>query len=827
MPQPDLYYVDVILPLALHNLFTYSVPAELAGNVQVGSRVVVQFGKKRFYSAIVARIHGNKPTEYDTKDISIVLDDQPIVNHFQLQLWEWISSYYLCSIGEVMKAAMPSGLKLESETLIALDTDSSCDVQLSFDEMLVLEMLKQVKTASIDQISKAVSMKNPLAVIDNLLNKQCLHISEVVREKFKPKTEIYLDLGGDMTDADFVNGAYEMLSRSKKQQEAFMQYLKLHAQHKPKQHEPFITKRKFIEQTGFSKTVVDGLIEKGIFAEIEIEIGRLQTNAGETQEIKQLSDAQAAALASISTIFIEKQAVLLHGITASGKTEVYIHLIAKAIAEGKQVLYLLPEIALTAQIINRLKQVFGNKVGIYHSRYGDAERVEVWKNILNPDDEKSYKIILGARSSIFLPFSRLGLIIVDEEHETSFKQFDPAPRYHARDCAVILGKTYNAPILLGTATPSVESYFNAKSGKYGLVELFQRHSLVELPLIQIVDIKDQTRKKLMRGHFSSVLVDKMNGALSRGEQIILFQNRRGFSPYIECNICGNIPSCKHCDVTLTYHKFTNNLVCHYCGYTVPNPSTCVACGSPNIETKGFGTEKIEDEVALLFPGKKVARMDLDATRAKNAFSDLISRFENKEIDILVGTQMVTKGLDFNNVSLVGILSADNMLNVPDFRAFERSYQLMTQVSGRAGRSTQRGEVVIQTSSPEHPILSDVQHHDFEHMMHMQLSERKQYGYPPFTRLIRITVKHKNQEVVNQASQRLADILRQKLPQGVLGPEFPMIAKIQEYYLKNILIKLSDFNRLTESKSFVSRAIGAVHTSPEFKSVEFVINVDPY
>ena len=819
--------MDVILPLALNNLFTYNVPEELTDTVSVGCRVVVQFGRKRFYSAIVAHVHHTRPTEYQTKAICVVLDPDPVVNPTQLKFWGWMSSYYMCCTGEILKAALPSGLKLESETQISPCPDTPPDTPLCFDEVMVLDLLKNKKSATIDAISKAIALKNPLAIINSLLEKRRVTVSEVVREKYKPKTEVYLDLGGDLADADFINGAYEMLSRSKKQQEAFMFYLKLHGQHKPREHEPFITKRKFVEQSGISTAVVDSLVERGIFAEIEVEVGRLQTGAGETQAIKQLSEAQDAALRAVESSFAVKQVVLLHGVTASGKTEVYIHLISKAIARGKQVLYLLPEIALTAQIINRLKHVFGNQVGIYHSRYGDAERVEVWKNILQPGQAGSYKIILGARSSIFLPFSNLGLIIVDEEHETSFKQFDPAPRYHARDAAVMLGKMHDAPVLLGTATPAVETYFNARSGKYGLVELFQRHSLVELPAITIVDIKDQTRKKLMRGHFTSVLTDKMNAALSRGEQVILFQNRRGFSPYIECNVCGNIPSCKHCDVTLTYHKFTSSLVCHYCGYTQPNPASCVACGSPNIETKGFGTEKIEDEVSLLFPGKKVARMDLDATRAKNAFSDLISRFENREIDILVGTQMVTKGLDFNNVSLVGILNADNMLNIPDFRAFERSFQLMTQVAGRAGRSTRRGEVVIQTSSTGHPILADVARNDFNNMMHMQLSERKQFGYPPFSRLVRITVRHRDQETVNQASNRLAEMLRRKFNQGVLGPEFPLVAKIQEYYLKNILVKLHEFAHLTEHKKYISMAVAATNMSPDFKSVDFVVNVDPY
>jgi primosomal protein N' (replication factor Y) len=500
---------------------------------------------------------------------------------------------------------------------------------------------------------------------------------------------------------------------------------------------------------------------------------------------------------------------------------------SQVIAEGKQVLYLLPEIALTAQIINRLTSVFGNQVGVYHSKFNDSERVEVWNNVLLSNDETTYKIILGVRSSVFLPFKNIGLIIIDEEHETSYKQFDPSPRYNGRDSAVMLARLHHAKVLMGTATPAVETYFNAKSGKYGLVELTQRHTNVALPNICVVDIKDETRRKRMHSHFTKTLLEKMQIALAKGEQIILFQNRRGFSPYIECHDCGTIPQCIHCDVSLTFHRHSNNLICHYGGYQLPNNAKCVACGSPKMETRGFGTEKIDDEISAFFPDKKIERMDLDTTRAKHAYTDIIGRFEAREIDILVGTQMITKGLDFDNVSLVGILNADNMLNQPDFRAFERSYQLMTQVAGRAGRNKDQGEVVIQTSNPLHPILNDVRESDFIRMIDSQLIERQHYGYPPYTRLIRLTIRHKDLQTVENASKLLASFLRSQMDKSILGPEFPPISKIQNLFLKNILIKIDKNQNLVSYKFFISNCIEHLHTQEQFKSVDVVINIDPY
>lgn len=827
MQSEDSTYVDVILPLATGSTFTYSLPNELLQDVSVGSRVIVQFGKRKIYSAIVRKIHKTKPLHYQTKDVVSSLDSFPIVNKTQLEFWDWMSDYYMCTLGEVYKAAIPSGLKLESESKIFINPQFCEKDVLSGNELLVFTIVETRKGISIDEISTLSDIKNVLNIINALVTLNAIYISEVVREKYTAKTESYIDAGGDITDSDFVNGVFESLAKAKKQQELFLLFIQLCFERNKRPEQELISKKDLLAKPNASVSALKGLLEKGILVEVEKEVGRLKPGEYNVKSLKELNPSQLEALESIKNHFIEKDVVLLHGVTASGKTEVYIHLIAQTIAEGKQVLYLLPEIALTAQIINRLTSVFGNQVGIYHSKFSDSERVEVWNNVLKTDDEKTYKIILGVRSSIFLPFKNIGLIIVDEEHETSYKQYDPSPRYNGRDSAIMLSKLHGAKVLMGTATPAVETYFNAKSGKYGLVELLYRHSNVALPEITIVDIKDETRRKRMHSHFTKTLLDKMSLALSKGEQIILFQNRRGFSPYIECHDCGTIPTCIHCDVSLTFHRHSNNLICHYCGYALPNNAKCVACGSPKMETRGFGTEKIEDEISTFFPEKKIERMDLDTTRAKNAYSEIIARFEAREIDILVGTQMITKGLDFDNVSLVGILNADNMLNQSDFRAFERSYQLMTQVAGRAGRNKDRGEVVIQTSNPLHPILNDVRVSDFQRMIGSQLVERQHYGYPPYTRLLRLTIRHKDIHVVENASKYLADMLRHRLGKCVLGPEYPPISRIQNLFLKNILVKIDKTQNLTGAKFFVSNCIDSLATHEQFKSVNVVINVDPY
>ena len=699
-------FVDVILPLPLKQLFTYGIPGNLLNEIKVGKRVIVQFGSRKIYTAIVYSIHQNAPKEYQTKDIVSVLDENPIANEQQLKLWQWIAKYYMCSVGEVFKAALPSGLKLESETKVIYNPQDIDQKKFNSTETLVLDFLADKNIASITEISSALNRKDSLPVIKSLLDKKAVILEEKLRENYKPKTESYIKLDNSITTKSQLNEIFDSLSRAPKQLHILMSYIKLSGSFMNSKTID-VSKKQLIEDSKSSSAIIKSLVERNILSEYDKTISRLNESVVDQIEIKELSEAQQKAHDEIKEQYKEKNVVLLHGVTSSGKTEIYIHLIKEQIEKGKQVLYLLPEIALTAQIINRLKSVFGNRVGIYHSKFSDSERVEVYQNILKQDTEKKYDVILGVRSSLFLPYSNLGLIIVDEEHENTYKQYDPAPRYNARDCSIVLAQMHQAKVLLGTATPSIESYFNSKANKYGLVQLNTRFQNIKLPEIQLVDILRAKKRKEMKSHFSPTLLDGIKDSLAMNEQVILFQNRRGFAPYLECDMCGWIPYCTNCDVSLTYHRHKNELVCHYCGYTIRSPKTCKACGNTAVQTRGFGTQKIEDEIKIFFPEAIVARMDLDSTRSKNAYLNIISGFEDGKIDILIGTQMVSKGLDFDNVSLVGILNADNMLNYPDFRAFERSYQLMAQVSGRAGRKNKQGKVIIQSSNPEHPILQFV------------------------------------------------------------------------------------------------------------------------
>ncbi|MBU8893233.1 MAG: primosomal protein N' [Bacteroidales bacterium] len=818
-------FVDVILPLPLKLLFTYSVPVTLLNNVEIGKRVIVQFGSRKIYTAIVFSIHKNAPKEYKTKDIVSVLDEKPIVNDQQFKLWQWIADYYMCSVGEVFKAALPSGLKLESETKVIYNPDSIDQQKFNPTETLVLDFLADKNIASINEISNALNRKSALPVIKSLLDKKAIILEEKLRENYKPKTESYIKLDDSITSESQLNEIFDSLKRAHKQLHVLMSYLKLSGSFMNKKTVD-VKKRQLVEDSKTSSSIIKSLIDKNILAEYDKTVSRLNESADEQTEIKNLTEAQQEAHNEIQKQFEEKNVVLLHGVTSSGKTEIYIHLIKEQLEKGKQVLYLLPEIALTAQIINRLKSVFGNRVGIYHSKFSDSERVEVYKNILEPGKTLKYDIILGVRSSLFLPFSNLGLIIVDEEHENTYKQYDPAPRYNARDCSVVLANMHNAKVLLGTATPSIESYFNAKAGKYGLVQLTTRFQNIQLPEIQLADILRARKRKEMKSIFSPVLLDSITESLAMNQQVILFQNRRGFAPYLECDMCGWIPYCTNCDVSLTYHRHKNELICHYCGYTIRAPQTCKACGSGAVQTRGFGTEKIEEEIKIFFPEVKVARMDLDSTRSKNAYTNIISNFEEGKIDILIGTQMVSKGLDFDNVSLVGILNADNMLNYPDFRAFERSYQLMAQVSGRAGRKNKQGKVVIQTSNPEHPILQFVLDNKFEEMYKSQLLERKNFRYPPFYRLINISVRHKKSEIVDKASHQLGVSLRKVFGKRILGPEPPIIARVQNYYIKNIILKVERERSFQKAKQLLDEQITKLITQDNFKTIHISIDVDP-
>lgn len=823
-------FVNVVLPLALPRLYTYSVPAEFCEEMAVGKRVAVQFGKKKVYAAIVHTVHNVPPENYETKSILQVIDNKALVSPVQFRFWEWMAQYYMCSLGDVMKAALPSGLKMESETLVTANNELEFDdVDLTASEALVFDTIRTKGSQTVEQLSATINVKNPIAVIKSMLDKGIISVQEELQMAYKPRTETYVRFHRNIkTDAD-VNALFELLKRAEAQQRIVMAFLALTVPN-GNTFSGWVKRKDLLEKAQVSPSSLTSLIEKFVF-EVEIqEVSRLKlSNENEFGSVE-LSPAQFVAYNSIQSQLGERGVVLLHGVTSSGKTEIYIKLIAEQLEQGRQVLYILPEIALTTQIITRLKSFFGNRVGVYHSKFSDGQRVEIYNGLLSNGSCShlaSYDVVLGVRSSIFLPFQRLGLVIVDEEHENTLKQFNPAPRYHARDAAIVLASMHSAKVLLGTATPSVETYYNAQTGKYGLVTLTERFGKVNLPTIEVVDTLTARKKKLMKSIFAPQLVAAIDQSLQRGEQIILFQNRRGYSPYVECDECAWIPQCKHCAVTLTYHKKANQLVCHYCGFTADQPSTCLACGSPRLAFRGFGTEKVEDELGLLFPTVRVGRMDLDTTRSRSSYERIIGEFEDGALDILVGTQMVTKGLDFDRVGLVGILNADSMLNFPDFRAYERSFQLMTQVAGRAGRRNQEGRVLVQTANPNHPVVKQVVSTDFEGLFRSQLAERQQYLYPPYCRLIRLTLKHRNAQLLETASVSLGNSLRSFLQHRVLGPEEPIIGKIQEYFIRDIIIKLGRDVNLSAAKEHISKHIEKMLDYKPFAAVIVSIDVDPY
>ena len=816
-------YIDVILPLPLANRFTYSVSEEWANVVRIGMRVVVPFGKKKMYTGIISLCHTNAPSVYEAKDIICLLDAAPILRHPQMKFWEWISTYYQSYIGDVYQAAVPAGLKLESETLVCINPDFEAEGRLSQREMNVLDALSDEKSKRISELNKLLEIRDVMPTLKLLLEKGAIEIEEQMVEKFRAKTETFLRLTEESRREGRLQEIFDELKRAQKQQSLLMEYLDLSKLLSPqKQRE--VSRKELLERSGTSAAVLNSLVERGIMETYSKEIGRLSNIEIKTSEVFPLNDFQQKAYNEILFHFKEKQTVLLHGVTSSGKTELYIHLAQKTLAEGKQVLYLVPEIALTTQLTARLQRVFGNRLGVYHSRFSDAERVEIWNNVLN---DKSYDIIIGVRSSIFLPFRKLGLVIVDEEHEPSYKQFDPAPRYHARNAAIVLASMHGAKTLLGTATPAIETYQNAIEEKYALVELNQRHQDVELPEIEVLNTKEAYRKKEMTGHFSDLLLSKISKALQNKEQVILFQNRRGYAPYIECKACNHVPRCENCDVSLTVHKVFNTLSCHYCGYTTAIPERCPACHNPGtLSTKGFGTEKIEDEIKELFPTARVARMDLDTTRSKKSYENIINSFEQHKVDILIGTQMISKGLDFERVSLVGILNADNMLNFPDFRSSERAFQMIAQVSGRAGRKHKRGSVVLQTSQPENPIIRQVIANDYKEMFCLQCEERKQFNYPPYCRLIQITLRHRDAKTANKAVSHLAVNMRKVFGNRVLGPNEPPVARIQNMYLRNILLKIESNAPQERAKELLSQLVGQMLSSSDFKSVRVNLDVDP-
>jgi len=816
-------YIDVIVPLPLGGNFTYSVPDEWPDAGGIGMRVVVPFGKKKMYTAIVSLIHSHKPELlYEMKEIICLLDNQPVLRYPQLKFWDWIGTYYQAFPGDVYQAAVPSGLKLESETQVCINPDFEALTLLSDKEQRILDALSDGKPVNVAELNKATEIHNVLPTLKILLEKGAVEVNEELTEKFRAKTDTFIRLSEAATKEENLRNFFDELSRAKKQLDVLMMYIDLSKCLTPTKLKE-VTRKELLDKTGASVSVIKALTDRGVLESYVKEIGRLDVTDYQTNDVYPLNEFQKVALHDIEKQFVDKSVVLLHGVTSSGKTEIYIHLINKVLEQGKQVLYLVPEIALTTQLTTRLKRVFGKRLGVYHSKFSDSERVEIWNNVLN---DKSYDVIIGVRSSIFLPFRQLGLIIVDEEHESSYKQYDPAPRYHARNASIMLASMHGAKTLLGTATPSIESYFNAESGKYGLVELHQRHEDMQLPEIVVVDTKEAYRTKCMQGHFSDVLLEKIKKALGNKEQIILFQNRRGYAPYIECKGCAFVPKCKNCDVSLTVHKVFNTLTCHYCGYTEPIPTICPVCKTPNLNTKGFGTEKIEDEIHQIFPEVRVSRMDLDTTRSKKSYDKLITDFEQHKVDILIGTQMVTKGLDFEHVSLVGILNADNMLNFPDFRAHERAYQLMAQVSGRAGRKNKRGLVILQTSSPEHSIIGQVIRNDYVAMYKNQTDERRLFKYPPFYRLIEITLRHKDVQVVKKASFEMGRLLRSVFNERVLGPIEPAISRIQNYFIRQIILKIENEASHAKAKEILHQVSNQVLSDSNFKSVRISIDVDP-
>lgn len=813
-------FVDVVLPLAISKKYTYRVPHELADAVAVGKRVVVQFGKTKIYAAVIYAISTKAPERYEAKYLLEVLDDAPVVSSSQLQLWDWVSDYYMCHIGDVMQAAMPAVFKLASETRItaSANTASIDRASLSDKEYLVLDALDVAGELKVSDITKLLGQKTVFPILKSLFRKDAIVISEELQERYRPKKKTFILINSLFESNEERRLLLDSLERAPKQQDAVLAYLQL------SKKQTSIAKSELLEVSGCGQSALKSLIDKDVFQVEERIVSRLYGEEIPTEATFHLSEAQQEAVENIKKQFSEKDVVLLHGVTASGKTQIYIRLISEALAKGDTVLYLLPEIALTSQIVERLRLHFGQEVGVYHSRFNDNERAEVWQKVLQGE----IKVVLGARSAVFLPFQNLRLVIVDEEHEVSFKQFDPAPRYHARDTAIYLGYLHQAKILLGSATPSIETYYNAKSNKYGLVTLTQRYGESKLPVIQIVSLKEEGSGKRTHSYFSELLLNDIKQAIHNKEQVILFQNRRGYTPMLLCRTCGHTPKCTNCDVSLTFHKSTGKLHCHYCGFKEDIIQVCPACGSTHLENKGFGTERIEEELSMLIPEAKIGRLDLDSTRGKDSFERIIGDFDEQKFNVLVGTQMVAKGLDFGKVTVIGIINADTLINYPDFRAFERSFSLLSQVSGRAGRRDVAGKVIIQAYATQHRVLEQVVNHDYEGMFMVEVQERKHYFYPPFCRLIKIDVKHKDQNEAYGAAQRLGLLLREAFGSRVLGPETPLISRIRNYFINTLLIKIErDGASIQKVKKALQEILLNFDSNKANKGVYVQLDIDPY
>lgn len=811
-----IVYADVILPLALPHLFTYIIPVDYISIVQPGHRVIVQFGKNKYYTAIVASLHHQAPA-VAAKPIETVADEYPIVTAQQLRFWQWMADYYMCTIGEVMNAALPAGLKLSSETRIYLNESYEGDFEhLSDEEFVIIQLLKNNQSITIPELQQALEKKNVYPALKKLFTSGILVSSEELIERYKPKTETYIRLTKEYLSSEAQEQVFEQLGKAPKQVALLLAFFQL------KNKQKFLKKKELLSYANTDAALLKKLIERGIFEEYKIEVSRLGNFYEAESEIPPLSEMQRAAFNEINEWHNDKQTVLLYGVTASGKTQVYLELIAQYVANGKQCLLLLPEIALTAHIINRIQHYFGSIIGVYHSKFNHQERIEIWNKILNNE----YKVVVAARSGLFLPFTDLGLVIIDEEHDSSLKQFDPAPRYHARDAAIVLAAQFGAKVLLGTATPAIETYYNVERGKYGMVKMMQRYGDVALPEVSIIDLKKPIKEKTMQYSFSPEMVNAMNDSLLQKKQVILFINRRGFSQYEICKTCGYVFTCINCDISLTYHKFNNKLQCHYCGYQEKAPVKCKQCGAIDLEIMGMGTEKIEEEIKIVFPTAKVGRMDYDTTRTKFGHNDIISDFENREIDILVGTQMVTKGLDFEHVNLVGILNADMLLHYPGYKAYERAFDLLTQVSGRAGRRGEVGKVLLQTMKPKHPVLTFVKENNYSAFYQSEMQMRKQFHYPPLLRMTELTLKGKDALLTEKAALYLALALKKNKAMTVLGPTIPPVGKVKLYYLRTILVKTNDYTKdISSWKNELLQSIEKLRLEKDFRSIQVVADVD--
>ncbi|MDI1354438.1 MAG: primosomal protein N' [bacterium] len=824
-------FVDVIVPLGVPNKYTYRVPLDLNEEVVRGKRVLVEFGKSKIYTGIIYHIHELAPKNYEAKYLEAILDDKPIVNDLQLKFWDWISFYYCANPGDVMNSALPSGLKLSSTSHIQLnpdfDLEQSDHTDFSAKEHTILDALQISSALTFVDLAALLKIKAVQKPVNTLLKKGAIVVYEDVKDKYKPKLQAFYKLSPDLETESKLKETLSVLEKkSFKQAEALLYFL--HLTKSKTDSSGWIRKSELLKKC--DTAAIAALVKKQILLEEHFEIGRLLYEKSKDL-IKKLSIQQESVYAKVRESFAQNKTVLLHGVTGSGKTEVYIQLIKDTLLEGKQILFLIPEIALTTQLITRLRAVFGEIVGVYHSRFSENERVEIWNNVLGSKnstvnghtEQHTYKIILGARSCLFLPFSNLGLVIVDEEHDNSFKQYDPSPRYHARDAALYLASLHKAQVLLGSATPSVESYYNAKQGKYALVNLENQFVVGGGTALEICDVNHYETSNQMKASLTPPLFNAIEKALYKKEQIILFQNRRGFAPYTECKQCGHVPHCVQCDVSLIYHKHQQKLVCHYCGYSVTPPKVCSACGSNQLHYKGMGTEKIEEDIEILFPKAKIARMDLDSTRSKYAYKQLIDDFETGQIDILIGTQMVTKGLDFNNVSVVGVLNADSLLNFPDFRSFEKAFQMLTQVRGRAGRSSEIGKVFIQTTQTDHKVIGFLKANNYLGFFEDTLAERKQFNYPPFSRLFEINVISKDINEVNHLSHELFTLLKPAFHDNLLGPEFPLISKIKNQFYKRILIKTPKQQSSQELRQIIFTSLNDLQNN--FKNWRYRISID--